>query len=153
MRPIRMLKTYSNYLLRLIIATLLLIALPALATQSTFGEVSIKVADKTLQVEYADRFELRQQGLMFRESMCDDCGMLFKFDVTRYASMWMKNTLIPLDVAFITESGEITDIKPMQPHDLTSVGSSQKIRYALEMNQGWFAHHDVKVGDKIKQLP
>ena len=67
--------------------------------------------------------------------------------------MWMKNTYIPLDVAFIDKKGTITDIKPLQPHDLTSVGASTKVMYALEMNQGWFARHDIQVGDHIVIKP
>ena len=61
----------------------------------------------------------------------------------------MQNTFLALDVAFITSDGVITDIKPMQPHDLTSVGASEAVLYALEMNQGWFAKNGIKVGDKI----
>ena len=64
-------------------------------------------------------------------------------------SLWMKNTFIALDVAFIKANGEITDIKPMQPEDLTTVGASTDVLYALEMNQGWFAKHGIKVGDKL----
>lgn len=86
---------------------------------------------------------------MFRKELCEDCGMFFTFDTAKYAGMWMKNTFIPLDVAFIDRNGVITDIKPLMPHSLESVGSSKKVLYALEMNQGWFANHSVKVGDQI----
>jgi uncharacterized membrane protein (UPF0127 family) len=63
--------------------------------------------------------------------------------------MWMKNTLMPLDVAFIRADGKITDIKAMQPHDLTTIASSQPVLYAWEMNQGWFAKNAIKVGDMV----
>ncbi|MCY7296148.1 DUF192 domain-containing protein [Alteromonas sp. a30] len=115
-----------------------------------FKQAEVEVGGKTLEVEFADNWDLRAQGLMGRESMCDDCGMLFDFEYARRVSMWMKNTLIPLDVAFITRAGVITDIKQMKPLDLTSVPSSKKVQYALEMNQGWFGKHGVKEGDKIK---
>lgn len=111
--------------------------------------LDITVKDIKLQVEYADTFELRSKGLMFRKTLCDQCGMLFKFDSPRHASMWMKNTYIPLDIAFITAEGVISDIIQMEPHDLTPIGSSKLVVYALEMNQGWYAKHQIKVGDKL----
>lgn len=116
----------------------------------TFKQANIQVAGKNLHVEYADSAALRARGLMFRKSLCEDCGMLFKFAPPRQVAMWMKNTFVPLDVAYFTKDGTITDIKPLQPHNLTPVGSSKAISYALEMNQGWFAKHKVSVGDKIK---
>lgn len=111
--------------------------------------VDVKVKDIKLQVEYANTFELRSKGLMFRKTLCDQCGMLFKFDSPKYASMWMKNTFLPLDIAFITADGVITDIKQMEPHDLTPIGSSKLVIYALEMNQGWYAKNHIEVGDKF----
>lgn len=115
----------------------------------TFGKVAVEMNNKTYQLEYAETFEQRAQGLMFRKELCDDCGMLFRFSPPKQASMWMKNTYIPLDVAFIDRNGVITDIKPLQPHDLTSVGTFKLVTYALEMNQGWFAAHKIKAGDQI----
>lgn len=117
-----------------------------------FKMASIQVNGKTLLVEYADTWELRAQGLMFRTELCQDCGMLFKFDRERLISMWMKNTLIPLDVAFFKRDGEIVDIKQMKPLDLTSVPSSAPVYYALEMNLNWFAQNGVKEGDQIRIL-
>jgi uncharacterized membrane protein (UPF0127 family) len=111
--------------------------------------VGIIVKTIPLEVEYAQTFEQRAMGLMYRKTLCEQCGMLFKFSGSKRASMWMQNTFLPLDVAFITSDGVITDIKPMQPHDLTSVGASQAVLYALEMNQGWFAKNDIKVGEKM----
>ena len=114
-----------------------------------FPTVDIKVKHKALHVEYANTHELRAQGLMKRTELCADCGMLFKFDSPRRASMWMMNTYIPLDVAFIRSDGVITDIRAMQPQDLTSIGASQEVLYALEMNQGWFQSQGIVVGDKL----
>lgn len=115
----------------------------------SFDRISITIGEKKYDVEYAKTFEQRAQGLMFRKELCEDCGMFFTFDSSKYAGMWMKNTFIPLDVAFIDRNGVITDIKPLMPHSLESVGSSKKVLYALEMNQGWFANHNVKVGDQL----
>lgn len=115
----------------------------------SFKQADIVINQISLQVEYADTRELRNRGLMYRKSMCDDCGMLFNFQYEYPAGMWMKNTFIALDVAFIKANGEISDIKPMQPHDLTTVGASTNVLYALEMNQGWFAEHGIRIGDKL----
>lgn len=115
----------------------------------TLPLVSITIGQQPLEVEYAYTFEQRAKGLMFRKTLCSQCGMLFKFSDAKKASMWMQNTFLALDVAFITSDGVITDIKPMQPQDLTSVGASQAVLYALEMNQGWFAKNGVKVGDRL----
>jgi uncharacterized membrane protein (UPF0127 family) len=120
-----------------------------LALLADDSNINIAFADKSLQVEFADSFEERALGLMHRKSLCSDCGMLFQFDSERIASIWMKNTFVPLDLAYITVDGSIVDIKQLQPHDLNSVVSSQEVLFALEMNQGWFAKNGIKVGDKI----
>jgi hypothetical protein len=120
-----------------------------LALLANDSNISIVFANKSLQVEFADSFEERARGLMYRKSLCEDCGMLFQFDYERIASIWMKNTFVPLDLAYITVDGQIVDIKQLEPHDLTSVQSSKQVMYALEMNQGWFAKNAIKVGDKI----
>lgn len=117
------------------------------------GKVTLILGGKEYRIAYADSQMERQLGLMYRRKMCDDCGMLFKFDSVRTASIWMKNTYIPLDLAYITEHGEIIDIKQLTPHDQTSVPSSKPVLYALEMNQGWFAKHDIRVGGKVELLP
>jgi uncharacterized membrane protein (UPF0127 family) len=118
-------------------------------TDTIFPQIQVKVKQQVYPLEYANTFELRAQGLMHREAMCESCGMLFNFKQIKRAGMWMKNTLIPLDVAFIRADGKITDIKAMQPHDLTTTGSSQPVLYAWEMNQGWFLKNAIKVGDIV----
>ncbi|MCW8109417.1 DUF192 domain-containing protein [Alteromonas ponticola] len=115
-----------------------------------FDTATVIIFGERFAVEYAHSPAQRAQGLMFRKSLCEDCGMLFYFTPHRKVGMWMKNTYIPLDVAFIDEEGVITDIKAMQPHDLNTTMSSKKVAYSLEMNQGWFKQHNVKVGDTIK---
>lgn len=139
-----------------VIRNLLLIGAVALAACQSlaqgpveFAQATIVINDKPLTVEFAQTQMQRARGLMFRKSLCDDCGMLFYFSPARKASMWMKNTYVALDVAFIDRNGVITDIKPLMPQDLTSVGASKVVTYALEMNQGWFAANNVRVGDQI----
>ena len=123
--------------------------LSALEDADDPNTIDISVGDLTLTVAYADEDLERQLGLMYRRAMCDNCGMLFKFDSVRIASIWMKNTYIPLDLAYIDEDGLIIDIQPLTPHDLTSVRSPKPVLYALEMNQGWFGKNNIKVGDTL----
>lgn len=118
-------------------------------TDSVFPQIQVQVKQNVYALEYANTFELRAQGLMFREEMCDSCGMLFNFEQAKRAGMWMKNTFIPLDVAFIDADGKITDIKAMQPHDLSTTASSEQVLYAWEMNQGWFKKNAIQVGDTV----
>jgi uncharacterized membrane protein (UPF0127 family) len=86
---------------------------------------------------------------MFRKRLADGEGMLFIFERDEALSFWMKNTLIPLSIAFIASDGRIIDIKDMRPLDLSSVKSSRSVRYALEVPQGWFNRVNVRPGDKI----
>lgn len=118
-------------------------------TDTLFPQIQVKVKQQIYALEYANTFESRAQGLMHREDMCKNCGMLFNFQQTKRAGMWMKNTLIPLDVAFIRADGKITDIKAMQPNDLTNTSSSEQVLFAWEMNQGWFAKNNIQVGDTV----
>jgi len=106
-----------------------------------------------ITVELASTDEERAQGLMFRKQLPDGQGMLFVFDRDQPLSFWMKNTVIPLSIAFIASDGRILEIKDMQPNDLSSVKSSRSARYALEVPQGWFGRVNVKAGDVVKIDP
>ena len=88
-------------------------------------------------------------GLMFRESLDYDSGMLFVFEEVGVKSFHMKNTRIPLDIAFITEKGKIESIKELEPFSLLPVYSNSEVLYALEVNRGWFTEHNIKVGQNI----
>jgi len=103
-----------------------------------------------VKAEIARSQEERNKGLMYRKSLQDGAGMLFVFDRDDVLSFWMKNTLIPLSIAFIAYDGKIIDIKDMYPHDTNSVKSSRSARYALEVPQGWFSRVGVNVGDTVK---
>ena len=113
-------------------------------------QVRIDYQTTFLTVEIAETFEQRAQGLMHRQTLCDECGMLFVFEQPRQASFWMKNTFIPLDIAYISATGEITMIAPLVPLSEQHVLSLTKVKYAWEMNRGWFANKRLKVGDKIR---
>ena len=88
-------------------------------------------------------------GLMFRESLEQDRGMLFIFESNDYWTFHMKNTFIPLDIAFIKEDGTIDSIKELDPMNPIPVYPDSEIRYAVEVNRGWFAENDVNVGDAL----
>jgi uncharacterized membrane protein (UPF0127 family) len=103
-----------------------------------------------ITVEIARTDEERAKGLMYRKQLPDGEGMLFVFDRDQQLSFWMKNTIIPLSIAFISSDGHIIEIKDMQPNDLNSVQSSRSVRYALEAPQGWFGRVNVKPGDIVK---
>ena len=88
-------------------------------------------------------------GLMFRESLDEDCGMLFVFSESSEKSFHMNHTQIPLDIAFINASGIIESIKELQPLNPVPVYSDAEVLYALEVNRGWFAENNVNIGDQI----
>ena len=90
-------------------------------------------------------------GLMFRESLEQNRGMLFIFESDGKHSFHMKNTYIPLDIAFIKEDGTIDSIKQLDPLNPTPVTSDSEVRYAVEVNRGWFAENDVHVGDMLME--
>jgi len=99
--------------------------------------------------EIAVTDEERSLGLMHRQSLDDGKGMLFVFDRDQILSFWMKNTYIPLSIAFIAWDGRILEIRDMQPHDLNPVRSSRSVRYALEVPQNWFSRAKVNLGDVV----
>ena len=113
----------------------------------------LKVGSHPLKVEVAQTEAQRSQGLMFRKSLGRDDGMLFIFEDPGYYAMWMKNTLIPLSVAFIDDKGAITNIEDMQPQTEDSHCAGRPARYALEMNRGWFAARGIKPGSRIGGIP
>jgi uncharacterized protein len=89
-------------------------------------------------------------GLMWRREMPQHEGMLFVYEQAQRQCFWMKNTLIPLSIAFIADDGTIVNLRDMQPGDVTTQHCSDKpVRYALEMNQGWFAKKGIKPGFKL----
>lgn len=102
-----------------------------------------------LTVELAVTEAQKEKGLMFRDSVPDGTGMLFVYYEDRPLTFWMKNTKVPLSIAFIASDGTIIDILDMQPYSLAGVPSSRSVRYALEVPQGWFAKHGIKTGDKV----
>jgi hypothetical protein len=112
----------------------------------------LRISHYTFSVEVAHTEPARIQGLMFRQSLGENDGMLFVFSHPERYSMWMMNTDIPLSVAFLDEKGVILNIADMMPRTATAHSSAGAAKYALEMNLGWFAARNIKSGQRIEGL-
>jgi len=126
-------------------------AAPALAQD--LPVVQLSAGMHSIRAEVAADFSTRARGLMHRASMPANSGMLFIFDEPAIHCMWMKNTLIPLSVAFLDDAGTVINIADMQPHSEQSHCAARQARYALEMNRGWFAARGVKPGMRLGGIP
>ena len=122
------------------------------AAHAQFPEVELSAGMHRIRAEVADNMGARMQGLMHRKAMPRNSGMVFVFDENAVHCMWMKNTLIPLSVAFIDQAGAIINIADMQPHSEQSHCAARAARFALEMNQGWFAQRGLKAGTRLRGL-
>jgi len=136
--------------MRLFLA-LALSAAPAFAQQLPVAQLNAGM--HLIRAEVAADYASRMTGLMHRASMPSNAGMLFIFDEVTTHCMWMKNTLIPLSVAFIDERGAIVNVEDMAPQTEDSHCASRPARYALEMNRGWFAARGIKPGSRIGGIP
>ena len=106
-----------------------------------------------IQAQLAQSPQQRQTGLMFRREMPTQEGMLFVFEQASAQCFWMRNTLIPLSIAFLAEDGTVVNIEDMSPRSDDSHCSAKPVRFALEMNRGWFAKRGVKPGMRIGGAP
>ena len=112
-------------------------------------KVKAKINNKIYTFETALTKEDRQKGLMYREKLSKNSGMLFVYKEKEYLSFYMKNTLIPLDIAFLDEFFRIINIEEMSPLDETSINSKKPAQFALEVNRGFFKKVGLKEGDII----
>lgn len=133
----------------LLVATILAAA-PALAQPLPVAQ--LRAGMHLIRAEVAADYESRGRGLMFRKSLAPNSGMLFVFDAPGLQCMWMKNTELPLSVAFLDAQGTIINIADMQPHTEDSHCAKRPALYALEMEQGWFARRGIKAGMKLDGL-
>ena len=122
-------------------------AQPALPTTPLSAGVHLITA------ELAATDATRMLGLMFRTALAGNHGMLFDFEQRAMHCMWMRNTLIPLSVAFIEDDGTIVNVEDMAPQTDTSHCARKPVRWALEMDKGWFAQRGIKPGAKLNGLP
>ncbi|MES2068919.1 MAG: DUF192 domain-containing protein [Pseudomonadota bacterium] len=132
---------------------LALTAAASAGAQSKLPVKQLSAGIHLIQAEVAASDAEREIGLMNRSKMGTNEGMVFDFGAPAGVCMWMKNTLIPLSVAFIDGDGKIVNIEDMQPETLESHCAKKAIRYALEMNQGWFKQKNIKPGSKIEGFP
>lgn len=116
----------------------------------TSKKIDLTIDGHLFSVEVAQTFDERAKGLMRRNSMSQNEGMLFVFEKEQKLSFWMKNTKIPLSIAYINKAGEIKEIYDMEPFSLKPVPSIYSCMYALEVNQGRFEELGIEVGDLIE---
>jgi uncharacterized protein len=143
-----------------IVASIIFLAIIFVLVQSKTGMINserakVEVSGNTVKVEIADSPEEWSKGLMFRDSLEENQGMLFIFPDEKYRNFWMKNTFIPLDIIFISSDFEIIDVTTMQPckQDICLSYKSQKpARYVLELNAGYAGEKQISIGDKINLL-
>jgi len=122
---------------------------PRVAPNPPLPTIDIQAGMHVIKAEVASDGPTRSRGLMMREKLAPNAGMLFVFQEKAGQCFWMKNTLIPLSIAFIDDDGSIVNIRDMQPHSEDSHCSTRPVRYALEMEQGWFAKRGLKAGDRL----
>ena len=126
----------------------------ALAGLQAADESKLRIGDHSLTVELAVSPNEQMTGLMNRESLESNHGMLFVFPEPKQASFWMHNTSIPLDLAFLDADGVILEILPLVPFEEKPVLSkSSKVSYALEVSRDWFASRNLKAGLKVSGIP
>jgi uncharacterized membrane protein (UPF0127 family) len=146
--------------LRLPSPAALLVALLCAATAASAQEgpqklpaITLNAGMHLIRAEVAQTPEQRSTGLMFRQAMGQNEGMLFAFEDAGQQCFWMKNTLLPLSVAFVADDGGIVNIESMKPQTEDSHCSTKPVRFVLEMNEGWFVKRGIKPGFKLQGQP
>ena len=129
---------------------LLAVMLPASAAE--LPQRTLTIGDNRFVVEVAATPQTRETGLMNRFSLQQDHGMLFVFEAPQPLAFWMKNTYIPLSIAFVDRNGRILNIEDMRPQDESTHWSKGPALYAIEMRQGWFASKGIAAGDSVGGL-
>lgn len=125
--------------------------------QEGLPTIELRIGSVDIEVEVADNPNRREVGLMYRMAMPLDRGMLFVYPERDYRRFWMKNTLLPLSLAFIRDDGviaEVVDMTPAEPGEASpkTYPSEEPVRYCLEMNRGWFAERGLGAGTKVAGL-
>lgn len=122
--------------------------------QPVLPSAELRIGGKKIAAEIADDEQERATGLMFRESLATDSGMLFVMDQDGPVGFWMKNTKLPLTVAYLDARGTIMELHDLRPFDETTVPSRfRNITFALEMPQGWFSKNNIWPGERVLGLP
>jgi uncharacterized protein len=144
-----------RYLTTAFVSTSIVFAASAAFAQQVvkFPVISLTSGIHVIKAEVASNNAQREQGLMFRQKMGQNEGMVFLFNTPSSVCMWMKNTLIPLSVAFIDSDGKIINIEDMEPQTTEPHCAKKPAQYALEMNRGWFKQKNIKLNSVINGLP
>lgn len=122
-------------------------------TPTSLPKIDLYVGMHRVQAELAVKPNERATGLMWRQSMPENQGMLFVFEGHAIHCFWMRNTYIPLSIAFLRDDGSIVNIENMQPQQEISHCPTEPVRYALEVNQGWFDKRNISTNMKVRGLP
>lgn len=123
------------------------------AAQPRLDSIALSAGMHLIRAEVAATPQQQQIGLMHRRSMASNDGMLFVYEHAQKHCFWMRNTLLPLTIAFIDDEGRIVNLADMQPLDESPHCSAKPVRFALEMNQGWFAKRGFKAGAQLRGAP
>ena len=142
-------KSRTTFTLKPLIFIIILFFSYLSSCRSEDSSILLSINGRPLTVEIARSESQRRKGLMNRESLDWSSGMIFVFENDRLLSFWMKDTKIPLSIAFLDKYGKVTDIFDMKPYSLDTVSSTQKCRYAIEVNRGFFEESGLAVGDKV----
>ena len=119
----------------------------------TLPAITLQAGIHNIRAAVARTPDQRQTGLMFRREMAQHEGMLFVFDEASPQCFWMKNTLLPLSIAFLADDGSVVNVDEMKAQTLDSHCSTRPVRFVLEMNQGWFNKRGIQAGSKISGAP
>jgi len=124
-----------------------------LSTVQAAEPLRLRLGGHELHAEYAQTPAERERGLMGRSELAADSGMLFRFDEVRRHCLWMKDTPLPLSAAFFDEGGVVVDVIDLEPLNTEIRCSKRPARYALEMDQGWFADRGIGRGARLEGIP
>ena len=145
--------------LAVVLVAALAAAVPARGQTAPLPKLELSIEMRAIHAEVADTVAARMQGLMYRSSLAPNSGMLFVYEQPAMECMWMKNTLVPLSVAFMDDKGTIINVARMQPQTEDSHCTERPASYALEMEQGWFTRNGIRPGavmlglDRFKRRP
>jgi uncharacterized protein len=145
--------TLAHWLSALALAAAALQCAAQTEPQPKLDTVTLTAGMHNIRAEVARTDEQRQMGLMLRQDMAQHEGMLFVFEEPALHCFWMKNTLLPLSIAFLGDDGSIVNIVDMKPQTTASNCPLKPVRYALEMNQGWFTKRGIKAGFRLNGAP
>src|SRR5258708_22906311 len=141
-----------KHLLPIAEIAMLIIATALLAHADPLLTYPLRIGKHEIRAEIANTAQGRLRGLMFRDKLAENSGMIFLYPRPEVSAMWMKNTRIALSVAFIDSGGRILNVAEMEPFSEEAHASSGAAAYALEMNRGWFRKQGIKAGDRVEGL-